>query len=234
MGTKTELHEPVVAGELLLLQHLGLGDHLICGAIVRDLAKRHLTVTVLCKPHNIHSVSFFFRDAANVECFSVENDDEAQAARKAVIESGHQAMGLGIWSDLPFDRQRWDRSFFEQYGLDFQQRWSGFVCVRQPSRELPVPAGPYALVHDDPKRGCLIDPKHLPDMEIVRLDPAKSANLFDWWGIIESATELHFMESSPAILADSLPALNAKRAVIHHYCRESIPPTYQLSWEHLR
>lgn len=223
-----------IGGELLFISHLGLGDHLICGPIVRDLAKKHSSVVVLCKAHNVHSVSFFYRDAANIEVFAVADDDEAKAAIKAVQDAGLETLGLGVWCDKPFDAQHWDQCFYNQYGLPFKERWNSFKCVRQPSRELEVPKGEFVLLHEDKKRGYLIDRKRLPKLPIVEVTPEQTANLFDFWGLIEGATELHLMESCVAILADSLPVIKARRCCIHHYCRSSIAPQYQLNWEHLR
>jgi hypothetical protein len=234
LGETNQLDDAMTSGEeILFLGHLGLGDHLICGPIVRSLAKEYSTVAVLCKTHNLHTVSFFFRDVSNIECFSVADDDEAIAAKEAVCKEDMTVVGLGVWSDKPFDRVHWDKSFYDQAGMDFQDRWSQFTCVRQPSRELEVPEEPYCLIHEDKKRGYLIDRKRLPKLPIVEITPEKTANLFDWWGLVESATELHLMESCVAILADSLPEIRARRKVIHHYTRQSTAPTYRLDYEHL-
>lgn len=223
-----------LSSELLVFPHLGLGDALICNAIFRHLATLHSQVVILCKPHNTATVSFMLRDVPNIETFSVQDDTEAKSACDAAIKQGFVTFGLGFWGSQPFDVKQWDREFYRQANLLFQDRWSQFKVARQPSRELEPPTTPFALVHDDPARNYHIRSATLPKLPIIRIDPAKSGNLFDWWGHIEQATELHFMESSPAILADSLPLIKAKRRVLHHYCRESIAPAYQLDWEHLR
>lgn len=218
--------------EVLLCPHLGMGDHLITCAIVRDMAKKYSLVGMLCKAHNIHTVCWMFRDVPNIEPFSIENDDDARSACEATRKAGIEVFGLGVWGVPPFDKKIWDREFYRQYGLDFQQRWNGFVVVRQPSRELEVPRHPFALVHDDPARNYHIDDSKLPkDLEILRVNTDESQNMFDWWGRVEAATELHFMESSFAILADSLPIIKARRKVIHSYVRESIAPKYQMDWQ---
>ena len=219
--------------QVLLFPHLGLGDALICNAIVRHLAAKHALVVVLCKPHNRDTEDFMWRDVINLDLCTVRDDDQAKEAAALARQHGYGVVGLGFWGEQPFDRQQWDREFYRQARVDFQQRWSGFVVSRQPSREHPIPAGDYCLIHEDKERGYLIDRSRLPKMPIVEITP-KSGNLFDFWGLTENATELHFMESSPAILADSLPLLKAKRKAIHCYCRESVPPKYQADWEMLR
>jgi len=217
--------------ELLIRGHLGLGDHLICNAIYREYAKRFDSVVVLVKTHNNPSVSFMLRDVINIETFSVANDTEADQCVIASKAAGFEILKLGMFSELPFDFQAWDRSFYKQAGIDHQQRWNGFVVPRQPSRELDVPDEPYCLIHDDPSRDCHINHQLLPDLPILRVEPIDGCTLFDYWGLMESATELHFMESSPAILVDSLPLVKARRRVMHFYCRTGVPPKYQTSWE---
>lgn len=228
MGTENE------QSELLMLPHLGLGDALICNAIFRAYAPRHAQVVILCKPNNLPSVAFMLRDLTNVEVFGVKDDEEAASARDAARKAGFEVFGMGVWGSKPFDENKWDAEFYRQAGIPFQDRWNQFKVARQPSRELEVPNEPFCLVHDDPSRKFGIDPARLPKLPIVRVDPARSGNLFDWWGHIEQATELHVINSSVAILADSLPLIKAKRCVYHNYSRPTVPPKYQIKWEILQ
>lgn len=220
-----------MSSELLLYPHLGLGDALIVNAIVRRLAQQHSLMVVLCKPHNAPTESFMWRDLINLEVFSVANDEEAASARKAAQESGFQTLGLGMWSDLPFNLECWAQSFYEQAGVPFQMRWNEFLVNRQPSRELPVPDKPFCLIHEDKSRGYKIDRERLPKLPVVEIVPVDGSILFDYWGLMENAEEIHFIDSSPALLLDSLPLVKAKRRVLHRYCRKGTPPAYQNPWE---
>lgn len=224
--------------ELLIRGHLGLGDLLICNALIRHHAKQHNQTLVLCKPHNIHTASWLFRDDPKIEVFQVDNDQEAdecviearKGGFKTLVPCARQCTPHG---DEKFDMAKWDQEFYRIAEVPFEERWSGFKAARQPSRELAPPTVPFALIHQDGKRGYNVDLKRVELKPWVFIDPSKSPNLFDWWGHIEQATELHLMESCVAVLADSLPLINAKRKVIHHYCRKSIAPTYRLDFEHI-
>lgn len=233
--------------EILLRSHLGLGDMLIVNAIVRHLAQRH-AVTLLCKPHNTTAVAFMFRDMDNVTIIDVDDDAMADGAVKEVKRHGKTVLGLGMYGDP----QKWelgpgfDRWFYAQAGLDHKERWNGFKCARQESRELEVPSGKYCFVHDDATRGFVIPPEALPAkrMKIVRPDKElKNRNgdasiLFDYWGWLDNAQELHFIDSSFSILYDHLhlPKFANKKVVLHLGLRggNEYPPTRLKDFEIVR
>jgi len=220
--------------ELLIRQHLGLGDHLVANAIVRHCAVIHEQVVVICKSHNAATLDFLWRDNSKIETFSVADDKEADACAAFVEREGSLVLRLGQFADLPFDPFKWDQEFYRQAGLPFRDRWDKFICVRNQRRELPVPSTPFALIHDDPERGFRIDPKRLPkQLKHVHIDAKLSPNLFDWWGCMEQAAELHLIDSSPLIMADSLFKLSGG-LFWHAYARpDGKPPTYAKQWRKL-
>jgi len=234
-----------MSNELLILGHLGLGDMLVMNGLVRHFAKDH-AVCVTCKYRNLTSSAFMWRDLTNVELLGVENDDNDKDAIEAAAHAesqGFQVLRLGNFGKKPFDVQNWDREFYRQAGVDFKACWNDFKVSRQPSREIyPLDVNKrseYCFVHEDKARGCVINEKHLPKgirgrkggMKRIYADPKRTDNIFDWWHIIDEATEIHVMESCFAILIDHLPEIKAKRVCVHTYCRKSIPPTYQNHFE---
>jgi hypothetical protein len=96
--------------------------------------------------------------------------------------------------------------------------------------------GKFAFVHDDADRGFVIPQKRLPKkLNIVRPEPGATENIFAYWGLLEQAQELHMIDSSFAILADSLPDLKAKKMQIHLYTRaNALPPSYRKDFEVLK
>jgi len=220
--------------ELLLRGHLGLGDHLICNAIVRHLAKKH-QLCVLVKHHNSASVNFMFRDLVNVETFGVSDDKEADQVVKHVEGLGYDIMTLGMFGAPPYSHDTFDKCFYQQAGMPFQDSWNYFHVKRQPSKELPVPKRDYVFVHEDKQRGFLIPKTKLPKRyRKIYADPSKSDNIFNWWGIIENAKEIHCIDSAFAILTDRLPERKASRIAIHDYARKGHPPVFMNDWERLK
>ena len=188
--------------ELLIRSHLGLGDGLIINALVRHFAKDH-DVTLLCKKHNQVSLSFMFRDCPRINLMTTDNDrdlnddDLADAGVRHVKEHGKKALCLGMYGDRKiYDERSWDRSIYQQAGLDFQLRWNEFKCARQPSCEIEVPHGKFAFVHDDADRGFVIPQKRLPKkLNIVRPEPGATENIFAYWGLLEQAQDRKEIES---------------------------------------
>lgn len=230
--------------DLLLFPHLGLGDLVVCNALVRQLAAKR-KVWVLCRPRNVESARFMWRDDHNIELLELPGDFEKQENHaKAFAEFAHkehskEVLGLGLHGSRPFDLDRWDQEMYRQAGLDFQKlRWNGFKVARQPSREFELPGKKYIFVHDDPSRGFGIDPARLPkNRKVVKPEPLAAkqggpANIFDWWGVIEGAEEIHCIDSAFLCLIDSLPCLKAKKFVFHKYARaEGKPPSTVKGWE---
>lgn len=211
---------------ILIRSHLGLGDMLVANAILRHYAKSY-NVFAPCKRHNALTVNFMLRDIRNLEILPIENDAEADEFCGIVSKEGHRVLKLGMFGQPPYSPLSWDRDCYRQAGLRFEDRWNFFGCHRQPSRELPVPEGPFCFIHEDQPRGYSIDRSRLPkDLPWVFAEPGKTQNLFDWWGHIEHATELHLVDSCFAIMADSLPDLKARRVVIHVDARPGAQPPH--------
>jgi len=213
------------------LGHQGLGDFLICNAIVRHFAKRHDKVTIPCKFASLASVAFMFRDLPNVYVFGVNGDVEAtELARHRERNYRADTLGLGAFGHGPFDSSRFDQCFYEQAGLDFDLRWTGFEVLRGVP-EKPVGDDPYLFMHDDTMRGFEIHRERLPSGLLIEMPYPRTETIFEFWGLIENAQEIHAINSSFALFADSIP-VKAKRKVIHAYARPGGEiPTFRNGWE---
>ena len=233
--------------ELLIRGHLGTGDMLVMNSIVRHYAKEH-QVCVVCKNRNLAMAAFMWRDLTQVELIGVENDDndkEADEATAHAEQQGFPVLRLGFTGKKPFDIQKWDKEMYRQAGLDFSKCWNDFKVNRQPSREIyPIDVGrsDYCFIHEDRERGFVLNEKYLPKsrhgrkggMKRIYADPKRTDNIFDWWNIIDGATEIHVYESCFAILIAHLPEIKAKRVVVHDYVRKSVAPTYQNNFERIK
>lgn len=219
--------------QIVIYFNLGMGDGIVCNGILRHYSQTH-NVFALSKRHNTPTLSFMTHDDRNIEWLIVDDDRDAIEFCKHVEKLKFQVLNISMFGPKPFSPKEWDKCFYRNAGVPFEDRWDKFKVVRQPTRELKPPEGEFCFVHQDQHRGFIIDHKRLPDMPIVFANPDKTQNLFDWTAHLEKATELHLMESCFAVLADSLPDINARRVVIHTYTRQSIAPTYRRKFEILR
>lgn len=223
--------------EILILPHLGGGDQIVSNAIVNHYADTH-DVTVLCKSRDKISVAFMYRTRENITVIDVEDEAEAVRMAKAVKNAGKKFLGLGFYGTPPLPNPPplgWDKTMYQQAGIPFSDRWNKFQVARQPSMEIEVPKGNYIFLHDDPSRGYAINTDLLPKrVKIVRPTRTEKNNIFEFWGLLENAWRIDCIDSSFAILADSLPFRKAKKLVLHKYARpDGIEPQFLNDWERI-
>lgn len=208
---------------LFILGHLGLGDTIICNGMVRELAKER-EIFWAVKPHNFVSVRDMFEDLPKVWCWQVRDDMEARADTCRFEDSGVGVLRLGVHSGQPLARQ-WDKQMYKQAGVPFDKRWSGFVAPRQHEARITADC---PFVHEDPKRGFKLRPNLRPKQFHM---PALSRSIWDHLGWLESAPEIHVIDSAFLCLADSVPTV-ATRLVFHKYARPGgRAPTLRKAWE---
>ncbi len=219
--------------DLMIHHHLGLGDHLVCNALVRRCAADGRRVGLFCKKRYLPSVAFMYRDVPQIGLLPVDDDKEAQAVAAAaetpVIRIGFERL----------DSKDFVESFYRQAGMERRLRYEGFHVERDPDREkdcfrrLTDGLGPYIFLHDDPARGFAIDRRRVPaSLPVVR--PEGGENIFDYLTVIERATEIHCIDSAFANLVESFSEFRARRFVMHAYAKPTSTIVFQRHpWEKL-
>lgn len=220
---------------------MGLGDHIICNAIVRHLAKED-TVIVPVKKHYEASVKFMFSDEHNIRVMPFSRDKEADKYCRnmtkrgvKVIWNGNIGPARATWEK---SNSNWDCRFYEQVNLDFNLRWEGFKLpdnnfdwkklfhLRFPNIE----PSDYIFLHNISSTGIKkIDEALLKHDIIFAPDIKFTNNFFDYVGLLENAKEVHCIDSSFLCLADSLDLkcdlhYHAYAKDIHH------GPTLKNNW----
>lgn len=214
-----------MAEKIFIYTHLGLGDAIICNGLVRNIVSRNQDVEhcIFSKSAYRDSLEFMYRDLANLKVFPLENDEEV---RKHIRETNPRNLISVGFNQLDVTTKRFDQSFYDQFGINFSERWDGFRADRDTEREkklfnsLGLVEGQYVFIHDDRKRGYEINRKNVvnEEMRIVTPEDFETSNLFDWCKVLEKAKELHFMDSCFKLLYDSIPG-NQKMAFYHTYIR---------------
>jgi hypothetical protein len=220
--------------DLIIHHHLGLGDHLVCNALVRRLAAGRRRVGLCCKRRNLDSVAFMYRDLVQLELLPV--DDDVQAAK--LLSAAPEAVRVRIGFEK-LDSRDFVESFYRQAGLDRSLRYEEFHVERDAAREeacfqrLVGNRTRYLFLHDDRSRGFAIDPGRI-DTALPVVRPKGASTIFDYAAIIERATEIHCIDSAFANLVESLPRLAAERLVLHGYAKPTSPVVFRRHrWEKL-
>ena len=216
---------------MIIHHHLGLGDHIICNGLVRQLgsATRFMPMaselgaanTLVVKHSNLDNVMRMFRDI-NLTFAPVS---ESHQTFYGEVNLGWLANG---------DRTlNFDETFYKHAGVDFSHRWDSFHIERDYKQEklvsdyLNLPPR-FALVNDVASAGKanVNIQTELPKIHLTR--PLVEKSMFDWMEVIERATEIHCINSSFVHLVDSM---NPKAKLFFYDDRPELPFTRRLEWE---
>jgi hypothetical protein len=221
--------------EIQVYHHLGLGDHIICNGLIRELCKNYDKIYCFVKEQNYASVSFMYRDEPKIELISVKDDFDVSSKAKRNVK----ILKVGF-ENLNFQNENFDKTFYDQLGYDFSLRWKNFFIERDTGLEkefyhkLNPHNSPYIFIHDDPSRGFLIDLNKInieKGVKIIKSHDIYSSgnireeyhkfNLFHWILTLENSKETHCMDSSFKCLIESLPNLKNTKLFFHRYVRGS-------------
>lgn len=209
---------------LYIYHHLGLGDHIICNAIVRNYAKQN-DIVLFVKPHNFENVQYMYRDLKNIDY--IIGDDSV--AEKFITDNNITNL-LKIGFDKLDYRYKFDEAFYRQIGMDFEKKWTDFYLERNEKAEKEAlkwfgfKEGEYIFINEDPSRGFTMG-RYRKDLPIINSN--NPFPLFDLCYVIENAAEIHLMESSIKCLVEHLD-LKTDKLFYHSYMR-NYPPNIQVT-----
>lgn len=192
---------------MIILHHLGLGDHIICNGMVRNICKNnHDMHHLFCKPHNEDSVRFMFEDLNNLEIHIGYDEDAFNFAKKNehidIFEVGFSKLKSN--SEIAFDEQ-----FYQHAKMKFSVRWDDFYCnlksrmanqkevFKHFKEKYDIKPKNYAFVHEDPSRNLNINYERVSkDLKIVKPELGLTDNIFDYYMLINMSAEVHCIDSS--------------------------------------
>lgn len=233
---------------LLVLHHLGLGDHLICSGLYRQLSREYSRIFFVVKKHNFQSVKDLLVDTSGITIFPLPNRiaDRVQRYLKVLARAlKFPHLGLGYFGSdflIPGENIKFDENFYRQASVDFLHRWESFQISRNTDREkkvfetYSVKKGGYVFLHEDVHRGFVID-RSLINTTLPIVSPKTNSHyrFVDYLMLIENAAEIHCIESSFAALIEGMQ-INVPK-IAHRYSRpeaKSNPRmefTYNAAWK---
>lgn len=202
---------------MLITPHQGLGDHILCNGIYRIISARHNRVFIAVKRNYNAELSNMLRDLKNISLIKMPNYKSWKTTRILQLLArliGVTVLGLGSYGSGFFPKGvRFDNNFYDQAGIDFNNRWDAFDVPRNPEREsqlfkrLGCGKGKYVFLHEDSSRNFMINREYLPnDVRVISpLPPEEKFFLVDYRSVIENAFQVHVIESSFAAFVESIP-----------------------------
>lgn len=230
--------------KITIFSHQGLGDLILCNAIVRNYAKNYEIVYVITPENNFKSIQTMYRDLKNInviyidwsELHNIFSNDlliNKVLEKHNILESKLLKLGFNNIVE-PFDL-----TFYRQSNIDITKKWSDFYFERDLIKEKDVfynilnlkDDDKFIFVHDDYTRGYKINEKYLNNnIKIIKPDN-KSISIFDFIYTIEKAQEIHCMNSSFLCLIDTILIKN-HNLYYHKYVRgNGADPILKLDWK---
>ena len=236
--------------QLFIYNHLGLGDHLDCNAMVRIfLAEgRYQKVGVFAKQKYASLIDFMYRDEPRIEVITIPGETEAAEVQNYLNDIGKGSVAVIGHQNYPWGKEKelgmgCAEIFYKQVGIPYERRFSDYYVERDPAEEdrvfnkLNPNNEEYIFVHDDPSRGFIISQEKLDELapegiKVIRNDMEE--NIFHFGKILENATQVHCMESCFRSLAETL---NIKGKLYFHNFREGasgyLGNSTQQPWEEI-
>lgn len=195
-----------------IYNHLGLGDHVICNGLYRELTNDDESYTLFVKNHNIETVSFMIKDLSNISIKGVIDDGDVLTYLRDNKIDKNSLILIGFCRIPLPGANDFDDTFYIQHNVSFEKRWSSFKCGRDLGSEkklfdkFNVKEGEYVFIHDDKSRGYEIDESYIINKELPIIRPVIgfTKNSFDYCYLMQHSKESHFMDSSFRLIFDSL------------------------------
>lgn len=209
----------------LIHHHLGLGDHIVCNALVRKIYSDFHNIVLAVKKHNLESVKALYKNT-NISFLPVSSDQEVENNYKyyKVFRIGFEKCTKG-----------WEKSFYDQFNLDYSIRYSNFFLPRDKDRENSLfeqvnPPSQFALCNIKSSQKSY-DFKIETSLPIVYMSNLTN-NIFDWTLMIEKASEIHMIDSAPFQLVKQLN-LNTEKIFydIRSLGANRTNPTFNQNWK---
>ena len=232
-----------MSNSVFILHHSGLGDHIICNGMIRELKNKYHRVYYPVKFRNLKNIERMFEDISDVMSYIPIRDDLDMINSSQQHAAYCDILKTGVFEGPRFMREgeNFCEAFYRQSSIPYAKRWESFHAPRKEDKEnilfaLLNPKEPYIFVHDDASRNLTIRKEFLENKTIFRpphsLGAISEFDLIDYRKLFAEAKEIHCMDSSFAALIDHIPELKDTKKYIHRYIRkENANPIYNNGWE---
>ena len=225
---------------------MGLGDHLLCFGLIKELNKQYDVINLFCKNEYFDSVSFLYKNEKNINIIPLNESEIVGFLSNKNLNYQTDCIRLGFESSAQLQHiMSFDEAFYHIKNVDFSKKYENFSIIRDYTKEKEVfekyglTEGEYIFVHDDKERGFNIQIK---GDNVIRPNGSVTNNIFDNLYLIENAKEIHCMDSCFFIMIDFL--INHPKMFYHKNTRgdyslmfpnqgngEFAHPRYQKNWE---
>jgi hypothetical protein len=223
---------------VLIEAHFGLGDNLICLGLMRTLAENNPNVRYLlaCLPQYFHSITWMLQNSKNIFPTVVTSGREARQLAN-FLNATYQTIGIHN-----IDIKRFDESFYEEYGIPFDYRWSKAAVPPGPrSEELYSRLNPqndaYILVcrTESGNNTYLLNIQNSSNLKVIEIYP-KTYIIYDWTKSVEYAAEIHSKDTSFLHFVENVLYEKSGGKLFYHLAKKKLKSAFtrKLPWTLVR
>ena len=228
------LFTPRKKNVVLIEAHFGLGDNLICLGLIRTLAEQNPNTRyhLVCLPQYFHSVAWMLQSSKNVFPTVVTSGREARQLAN-FLNATYKTIGIDN-----IDIKRFDESFYEEYGIPFEYRWSKCATPAGPLSEslfaqLNPRNEPYMLVcrTESGNNTYPLKIDNPSNLKVIEIFPA-THNIYDWTKLVESAEEIHSIDTSFLHFVENVLNEKPKKSLFYHLAKKKLKSEFsrKLPW----
>lgn len=230
---------------LLFNGHQGVGDWVVCVGAVNKLSLKYDKIIVPVAPTAYSSVVELFYPNRKIQVVEDESavhggvtEARTSESMKEKFPEVDEIITVGHHGNPPLDAGLWDRSMYEQAGVNFEESWNSFTFRRDYHKENELIIKFYKqknlkFLHDDPTRRHCIRNEYR-DGYYVYPDRKITSSVTHYAGILQRCTEIHCIPSSFSLFVDRIPLPLQPKLYLHVYARMGgMLPTYRKDWIYL-
>lgn len=227
---------------LYILLHSGLGDHIICNAVIRHYARKHDKIIINVTAQTAENVKYMYRDLDNISFIELYYTSVLEFIK---THKGNNYLVLGCTADY-FNKlsshayPTFDYGFYVMARIPHEKRWDDFYFLRDIDKEMDIfynrlglkDGEEYIFIHEDPSRNRLLDRNLLPaGIRQIKADDYKDVSIFNLPYTIKKAKEVHVMDSCFLALIDNM-MISHDKLFLHNYKenRVATPTAVKLNW----
>lgn len=210
--------------EIIIKQHTGLGDYLICNGLVRELSKQNKIILPVPEIY-LESVTFMYRDNPNILCTNLDYLNSKDIFNK-ILTIGYD------WSYhiKDFPNENFEEMFYRHAQVNFNHKRDSFFVQRDIIREETLLHSllnfyePYTVIHEyNDRNDVKIKKDYIKSKKIISIGvDVKSTNIFDYISLINNAEEVHVIESSLFCLIDLCQHITNNNLYCHRYAKQQV------------
>jgi len=219
---------------VLLEAHFGLGDNLICLGLMRTLAENNPNIRyyLACLPQYFHSIAWMLQSSSNIFPTVVTSGREARQLAN-FLNASYQTIGIHH-----IDIKRFDESFYEEYSVPFEYRWSKSAVPPGPKSEalfkqLNPDNQPYMLIcrTESGNNTYPLMISNSANLKTIEIYPA-THNIYDWTKLVENASEIHSIDTSFLHFVENVLHDKSHGKLYYHLAKKKLKSAFtrKLSW----